>query len=103
VQGPGIGWHEPTKQIVAWLGGNDLILIDPKTRTSRTVQMRGAKVSPAVSAGTFGRFRVVLGTDLVVLVNSVNEPVFIGSVPFDARVSSSSAGDRIAWSYRRRR
>jgi hypothetical protein len=103
VQGPGIGWHESTKQIVAWLGGNDLVLIDPKTRTSRMVQMTGVKVSPAVSAGTFGRFRVVPGTDLVVLVNSVHEPVFIGSIPFDSRVSSHSSEDRIASSYRRRR
>ena len=84
VQGPGLSWHEGTKQIVAWLGGNDLLLIDPKTRATRTVQMKGVKVPPAVSAGTYGRFRVLPGTDLVVLVTSVHEPVFIGSVPFEA-------------------
>lgn len=88
IQGPGIGWHERSRQIVAWLGGNDLMLIDPKTKTSRTVRMGGAQVSPAFSSGTFGRFRVIPGTDLVVLVNSVTENVFIGSVPFDARSGS---------------
>ena len=88
---------------MVWFNGNDLMLIDPKARTSRMVEMKGAKVSPAVSAGTFGRFRVVPGTDLVVLVNSVNEPVFVGSVPFDGRVSSHSSEERIASSYRRRR
>ena len=103
VPGPGIGWHERTKQIVAWFSGNDLMLIDPKARTSRMVEMKGAKISPPFGSGTFGRFRVIPGTDLVVLVNSVNEPVFVGSVPFDGRVSSHSSEERIASSYRRRR
>jgi hypothetical protein len=86
--GPGIDWHDRTRQIVAWVGGNNLLLIDPKTGTSRTVIMGGVQVSAAEGSGTFGRFRVIPGTDLVVLVNSVNENVFIGSVPFDTRASS---------------
>ena len=86
IQGPGVGWHARTKQIVAWMqgiDGNSLTLINPATDAFRTVSMGGVTVSKALSAGTYGRFRVIPGTDTVVLVNSVSENVFIGTVPFD--------------------
>ena len=81
--GPGVSWHARTKQIVAWVGGNDLLLINPVTDTLKTATMGGATVSAAPSAGTYGRFRVIPGTDQVVLVNAVDQDVFIGTVPFD--------------------
>jgi hypothetical protein len=83
-EGPGIAWHAGTRQIIAWLGGQNLLLIDPSLGTSRTVTMSGLAVSAAQGSGTYGRFRVIPGTDQVVLVNSVFENVFIGTVPVGA-------------------
>ena len=45
--------------------------------------MGGATVTPMEGSGTFGRFRVIPGTDQVVLVNAADQNVFIGTVPFD--------------------
>lgn len=81
--GPGIAWHARTRQIVAWTGGQNLLLIDPVADVAKTVAMGGAAVTAAPSAGTYGRFRVIPGTDRVVLVNAVDQNVFIGTVPFD--------------------
>jgi hypothetical protein len=81
--GPGVSWHARTKQIVAWAGGQNLLLIDPVTDVVKTVTMGGATVTAAPGAGTYGRFRVIPGTDQVVLVNAVDQNVFIGTVPFD--------------------
>ena len=81
--GPGVSWHARTKQIVAWVGGNNLLLINPATDTIKSITMGGATVTAAPSAGTYGRFRVIPGTDQVVLVNAVDQNVFIGTVPFD--------------------
>jgi hypothetical protein len=47
------------------------------------VTMGGATMTAAPPAGTYGRFRVIPGTDQVALVNGVFENVFIGTVPFD--------------------
>ena len=80
--GPGVSWHARTKQIVAWVGGNNLLLINPATDTIKSITMGGATVTAAPSAGTYGRFRVIPGTDQVVLVNAVDQNVFIGTVPF---------------------
>jgi hypothetical protein len=81
--GPGVSWHARTKQIVAWTGGQNVLLIDPATDVASTVAMSGAAPALVGSSGTYGRFRVLPGTDQVVLVNSVYENVFIGTVPFD--------------------
>lgn len=81
--GPGVAWHPRTKQLVVWLGGNNLILVDPVGNTTRTVPMGGTTVSAPALAGTYGRFRLIPGTDTVVVVNSVEQNVFLGSVPFD--------------------
>jgi hypothetical protein len=78
--GPGVSWHARTKQIVVWTGGNDLLLINPATDTSKTITMGGVAVPTPPSGGTYGRFRVIPGTDQVVLVNAVDENVFIGTL-----------------------
>ena len=80
--GPGICWHARTKQIVVWVGGNNLILINPTTDAMKVVPMGGAMVTAAEGSGTYGRFRCIPGTDQVVLVNAVDQNVFIGTVPF---------------------
>jgi hypothetical protein len=85
--GPGVSWHARTKQIVVWVGGNNLILINPATDMMRTVTMSGVTVTAAEGSGTYGRFRCVPGTDQVVLVNSVDQNVFLGTVPFDDGVT----------------
>jgi hypothetical protein len=80
--GPGVSWHARTKQIVVWVGGNNLILINPATDAMKVVPMGGANVTAAEGSGTYGRFRCIPGTDQVVLVNAVDQNVFIGTVPF---------------------
>jgi hypothetical protein len=83
--GPGISWHARTKQIVAWVGGNNLLLINPATDAVKHVVMGGTTITVLHLSGaaTYGRFRGIPGTDQVVLVNSVDQNVFIGTVPFD--------------------
>ena len=96
--GPGVSWHERTRQIVVWASpcvfdavgnltcpssGNTLLLINPATDVVKSVTMGGVTVTPQAIAGTYGRFRVIPGTDQVVLLNSVHENAFIGTVPFD--------------------
>jgi hypothetical protein len=80
--GPGVSWHARTKQLVVWVGGNNLILINPATDVMKVVPMGGATVTAADGGGTYGRFRCIPGTDQVVLVNAVDQNVFIGTVPF---------------------
>jgi hypothetical protein len=79
--GPGVSWHARAKQIVVWTGGNDLLLINPATDSSKTITMAGVTVPAPPGGGTYGRFRVIPGTDQVVLVNAVGENVFIGTLP----------------------
>jgi len=81
--GPGVSWHARTKQLVVWVGGQSLRLINPLTDEARTLTMTGATVTAASGSGTYGRFRVIPGTDQVVVVNAVDQNVFIGTVPFD--------------------
>jgi len=79
--GPGVSWHARTKQIVAWTGGNDLLLVNPATDSSKVITMSGVTMPTPPSAVTYGRFRVIPGTDQVVLVNAVNDNVYIGTLP----------------------
>jgi len=80
-QGPGVAWHARSKQIVVWVGGNNLMLINPATDTFKTITMGGVAVPQPPSAGTYGRFRIIPDTDQVVLVNAVDQDVFIGTLP----------------------
>jgi hypothetical protein len=80
--GPGVAWHARTRQIVVWEGGNRLLLINPATDAVRIVTLKGETPTAAPSAGTYGRFRLIPGSDQVVLVNAVDQNVFIASVPF---------------------
>jgi hypothetical protein len=79
--GPGVSWHGRSKQIVAWVGGNNLLLINPATDAFKTITMGGVTVPQPPSAGTYGRFRVIPKTDQIVLVNAVDQDVFIGTLP----------------------
>ena len=47
----------------------------------RTVTMKGVTVSSMEESGTYGRFRIIPGTDQVVLLNAVDQNVFIGTLP----------------------
>jgi len=92
-EGPGVGWHARTKQIIVASrttsdGGTTwsalkLTLIDPATDVFRTVEMTGlTDASNSSSDPLYGRFRVIPGTDQAVILQSVFNPVFIGTVPF---------------------
>ena len=79
--GNAIAWHPRTKQIVSWWGGQNLLVIDPVTNATRTVTMTGATISPMEESGTYRRFRIIPNTDQVVLLNAVDQNVFIGTLP----------------------
>lgn len=78
-QGPGVAWHERSKRLVLWTGGQTLTLVDPATDAVTTVTMAGAV--PVSSRQTYGRFRIIPGTDQVVLWFSVGENILTGTLP----------------------
>ena len=90
-EGPGVAWHSASKRIVLWTGGQTIYLIDPKTNVVTKVAMGGATLTAPSGSGIYGSFDVIPGTDQVVLVNSVFENVFIGTVPFDSPTTAAPA------------
>jgi len=81
--GPGIDWHARTRQIVAYVGDNRLLLFDPeKDAPARVVSMTGANATVDPNYMVFGRFRLIPGTDQVVLAPMVDRNVLIGTIPF---------------------
>jgi len=76
-----VAWHARSKQLVVWVGGNNLMLINPAHDTYRTITMGGVTVPQPPRASTYGRFRIIPDTDQVVLVNAVDQDVVIGTLP----------------------
>ena len=77
---PGFDFHSPSGTFVAWSGGKDVYVLDPDTwRWTRYAPAPGnnADPGPAISRGTYGRFRYVPGRDMFVLMNGVDRNVFV--------------------------
>lgn len=87
---PGIEWYAPGKCFIAWAGGKTIYTIDPKTWVITAHDMGGDTPTQANGQGTFGRFRYDPGLDLVVVVNSVDESVYLAKPPFGASTSTSA-------------
>lgn len=95
--GFGLAWHERTRQLIVlgwngWAGGNggdagvrEILAIDPATdRVSRLPTMSGdAPRNPGIY-GSYGRIRIVPGTDQIVSLASTQQNVYIGALPVDA-------------------
>lgn len=80
VRSPGFAYDPKSDKFVAWSGGADVYLLDPATWAWTKVAAAAANrvVPPAACPrGTFGRFRYIPSRDAFVVVNSIDEDVFI--------------------------
>ena len=79
VAAPGIVYDSKRQQLVLWAGGRDLYVLDPDTLliTKETLAGDSPSATPQV-AGTYGRFQYVASQDLYIVVNAINENVFLG-------------------------
>jgi hypothetical protein len=76
---PGFAYHPPSRTFVAWTGGTDLLALDPETWQWRTLAAAPGTADPGAPSprGTYGRFQYVPRLDAFVLVNDVDQNVFI--------------------------
>jgi hypothetical protein len=77
---PGFDFHAPSGRLVAWGGGAEVYTLDTQSwRWTRHAPAPGNPVDPgpALSTGTYGRFRYVPALDLFVLMNGVRRNVFV--------------------------
>ncbi len=80
VPGPGFQYDPIGRRFVGWGGGGTIYALNPDTWTWRTLPAAaGNRIVPSKpqANGTYGRFRYVPAQDVFVLVNRVDENVFI--------------------------
>jgi hypothetical protein len=84
----GVQWHPGRKRIIAYantLATNgteqNLLQIDPVTGTIDQLTMGGVPVRTRVDYGIYGRFRLIPGTDTVVLAGYVQNDMHVGQLP----------------------
>lgn len=87
---PGVAYYPSSGQVIAWNGGANLYALDVGSRTWTTVTpVPGNTVTPTLpySTGTYTRFVYSAAYGVFVLVNGVNDDVFLytpGSTTFPA-------------------
>ena len=78
---PGLAWHPASGGIVAWGGGERLyrLRIDKKRYHWTAIEPAGDGVKPTAPNrnGTYGRFQFVDSVNAFVLINNVDENVFL--------------------------
>jgi hypothetical protein len=77
---PGLAFDPATNLIVGWVGGADVFTLDPATWvwTRRTPAATNAVIPTAPTGqGTYGRFRYVPSRNAFVVVNSIDEDVYV--------------------------
>ncbi|HET9951498.1 MAG TPA: kelch repeat-containing protein [Candidatus Eisenbacteria bacterium] len=75
---PGIVYDPVADRIVAWNGGADIYILDMDTLVWTRQTTSGSVVpTSAASAGTYGRFRYVPSKNVYVVVNGIDEDVYI--------------------------
>src|SRR3990167_8913143 len=92
-----VAWHPGLRALLAWSGGQHLTLIDPVTDVVMTAVLAGATVTAQEGSGTYGRFRLVPGTQSVVLLNAPTQNVLIGTLPLTMRVAPGSVLPSRQW------
>ena len=76
---PAIAYDTKREQIIAWAGGTSIYTIDTRTyaweerKAAATNIVTPSRIQPA---GTFGRFCYLEAYDMLMLVNSIDTPVF---------------------------
>jgi len=90
----GVQWHPGRKRIIAYANTlstdgteQNLLQIDPVGNTIEKLSMGGVSISTKKTFGIYGRFRLIPGTDTVILAGAVDTNIFIGQLP----ASSSSS------------
>ena len=78
-QGPGVAWHEASRRLILWLGGQTLYRIDPVTNLVEQATMAGAPMPSAPQDGTYGSF--ALQGDTLYFLKSIYANVLIGTLP----------------------
>jgi hypothetical protein len=89
---PGFAWSSSANVFVGWNGGTALYTLDPKTWVWTKIDPAAANtVIPTApnSRGTYGRFQYVPAMNVFVLVNRVNEDVYIYKPAFGGSASPS--------------
>jgi hypothetical protein len=77
---PGFEWDTAAGLFVGWAGGADVLTLDPSTWAWTRVSPAATNAvtpTPTNMNGTFGRFRYSSASNVFVVVNSVDEDVFI--------------------------
>ena len=76
---PGFVYHPPTRKFVGWVGGTDLLTLDPDTWQWQRVAAAPGSANPGMPSprGTYGRFQYVPGLDAFVLVNDIDRNVLL--------------------------
>lgn len=78
----GLAYHPGSERIVAWNGGSDVYTLDVNTLVWKRIATSGSVTpGPAVTAGTFGRFRYMPSFDLFIIYNYVDSNVFVYRLP----------------------
>lgn len=81
---PGLAFHPPSGNFIAWNGGADLYALDIGARKiTRIPPASGNRTLPtrANATGTFGRFRYIASQDAFLVVNEVDQNAFILKAP----------------------
>src|SRR6266542_2400730 len=94
INAPGLAWHPGRQRIIVYANmyatdgqQSDILQIDPVKGTIETLPMGGVPVTTRRFLGIYGRFRLIPGTDAVVLAGSVDTNVFIGQLPASGTTS----------------
>jgi len=76
---PGFAFHPPTGKFVAWIGGTDLLTLDPEDWEWQRIHAAPGSADPGPPSprGTYGRFQYVPRLDAFALVNDVDQDVFL--------------------------
>ena len=87
---PGIAWDSAINQFVGWNGGSTLYTLDLSTSTwTAHAAAAGSAVPTAATAnGTFGRFQYDAVDNTFVVVNDINQDVYV----FNGNVTGSGSG-----------
>lgn len=90
---PGFVYHPASRKFVAWIGGTDVYTFDPERLEWRRVPAaidNAVDPGPQSLRGTYGRFQYVERLDAFVLVNDVDQNVFLFRPDFGAATDASS-------------
>lgn len=90
---PGFVYHPASRKFVAWIGGTDVYTFDPERLEWRRVPAAIDNVvdpGPQSLRGTYGRFQYVESLDAFVLVNDVDQNVFLLRADFGSAADAPS-------------